>query len=76
MRRILSLSLVLGLLALCIFSVCCAAAGAPDPTQAVPTLDKNFDVNLATTLIVIISTLLVAAILVCFIVLAKRNMHN
>ena len=76
MRRILSLSLALGLLALSVFSVCCAAAADSGATEAVPVLDKNFDVDLATTLIVIICAVLSVALVIIAIVLGKRNIHN
>ena len=77
MRRILSFSLALCLLAVCAFSVCCCAAGDPEAaTEAVPVLDKDFDVDLATTLIVIICSAVSVMILVTAFVLAKRNLHN
>lgn len=75
MKRILSLSLALGLLALSVFSVCCAAADS-GATEAVPVLDKNFDVDLATTLIAIICAVLSVALVIIAIVLGKRNIHN
>ena len=77
MRRILSLTLVLGLAAMMVMSVGCAAAGSAEATpDPVSQFDPNFDIDLATTLIVVICSVLTAVILVLAIVLAKRNIHN
>lgn len=66
--------MVLLVLAMAALPLCCSAANAS--ALAVPELDRNFDVDLATTLIIIICSVVTAAILVICIVLAKRNIHN
>ena len=52
----------------------CAASG--DEAIPVPELDKGFNVDLATALIIIFCSVVAVALLVICIILAKRNMHN
>ena len=77
MRRIISLTLVLSLLSLFVLPLCCAAAGENEATTDSPSkYNKGFNFELATTLIVIICSLLLAATLIAVVILAKRNIHN
>lgn len=68
------------MLALCLLiavmtPVCCAAAGAT-PDQLTPELDKNFNVDLATTLIIIFCSAFIVFLLVILFILAKRNLRK
>lgn len=77
MKRFLSMLLAISLLIICAAPAVCAADGAePTESHPVPTLDKNFDTDLATTLIIIFCSALALAILVSAAFLAKKNMHN
>ena len=77
MTRFLSLTLVLCVLLLCAAPLCCAAAAdAQDETEPVPVLDKDFNLDLATTLIVVICSVFSAVILVGVVILGKRNIRN
>ena len=75
MKRIISLAIVLLMTAMFVVPLCCAAASDAD-AQPVPELDKDFNVDMATTLIIIICSVIVLLILTVCIVLAKRNIHN
>ena len=70
--------MVVCVLAMCAVPVCCAVASADQSTAVMlsPDLDKNFDVNLATTLIITFCSILGAVVLVIAVILAKRNIHN
>ena len=72
------MALALFMLALFTVPTVFAASSTADETAvtAARELDVNFNFDLATALIIIICSVVSAAILVFCIILAKRNIHN
>lgn len=75
MKRLISLALALIVMIMCTIPAVCAAS-ADEATHPAPELDSNFNVDLATALIIIFCSVIGAAILVFSVVMSKRNFHN
>lgn len=67
MKRIIALMTALTVPLLCAASACATTE---------PVLDRGFDVDLATVLIIVICSVAAAALLTIAVILANRNMHN
>lgn len=76
MKRILSLLMILLVFASCAIPIIVEAGAAESGASAARQLDVNFNYDLATTLILIICTVLALLIIAAFVILAKRNTHN
>ena len=75
MKRLLTLIMVVLILAACAVPIVAEAIALESGTQ-VRELDVNFNYDLATTLIIVICSVLTGLILAALIVLIKRNAHN